>query len=118
MNYVINVIFGAIFLIISLGVIETQSQNGTIHYSCNTKTKCSDCIQSPFCAWCLQTNYDKGPRCYHSSQNNECIDNWNPQNEEKVIKQLPLTKGKSNPSTLDIVQISPQRISLKLRISE
>lgn len=121
MNYVINVIFCVIFLIISSGVIEAQSQNVTVHHSCNTKTKCSDCIQSPYCAWCLQTNYDKGPRCYHNTQTTECKENYYPENNEKIIKKLPLTKTKSSssdPSTPDIVQISPQRVSLKLRISE
>ena len=103
------------------GIIEVQSQNITTHTDmCNTKMSCRDCIQTKNCAWCLQTNYDNRPRCFNQGKF-MCTDVWNPKNEGTITEDLPLTQkktSKSSPAPSKIVQISPQRLSLKLRLSE
>lgn len=115
MNNIILGIFGVIFLIYSSAVINVQSQNVTIDL-CNSKMSCRDCIQIQNCAWCLESNYSH-PRCYNE-QKTECKNFWYPVNSGEITEQLPTTQKKSSDPLEKIVQISPQRVSIKLRISE
>lgn len=101
--------------------------------SCSNQNTCHECIQSKGCAWCSKPSLDQsvneGPRCFSSglisTGGYECESKFlvNPKNEQTVLENKPLTKfgepklRTENTNGQKIVQISPQRIGLKLRLS-
>lgn len=122
MNCIINSIFVGLVLTISLEFDEAQSESVTVHDSCSTKMSCRACIQTQNCAWCLQTSYENRTRCFQPGLRitDDCTLKWYPRNEENITEESPLTQKQSSssvPLSKNIVQISPQRVSLKLRIS-
>lgn len=100
--------------------------------SCFTQNTCHECIQAKGCSWCAKPSLDPtvsdGNRCFSSSGHPlECEAKFlvNPKNEQNVLEEKPLTKigGPRLRTGLtrdgqEIVQISPQKIGLKLRLSE
>lgn len=91
---------------------------------CAGKRTCRECIQTNNCAWCLQPDIGTKARCFPSNLKNVCNEKfiWNPQAVQNFIKNQDLTRKdytkiatEDNP---EIVQISPQKVSLKLRISK
>lgn len=64
------------------------------------------------------------PRCFDSSLTNPHCKNeyqWNPKNEQRLLSMLELSRVgsvKRGHNQESIVNISPQSIDLKLRISE
>lgn len=113
---------------------------------CVLKQTCHECIQTPTCAWCAQPKFD-GKRCFQSNINSnmiQCNERYinNPKNEYKMLDSRQLQKARKNTNSYtssvssssgsstsafkgsasssahDAVQISPQQVSLKLRINE
>ncbi|XP_046678492.1 LOW QUALITY PROTEIN: integrin beta-PS-like [Homalodisca vitripennis] len=130
--------------VVCVSVYSQQTEKGTQN-PCTVKQTCHDCIQTPTCAWCAQpTGFEDHNRCYQPSGNPrvECNASYivDPSNEFRTIVQRKLSKGKysaseyyanstytatspspsssSSSSHHEAVQISPQRVSLKLRINE
>ncbi|XP_063704151.1 integrin beta-PS-like [Culicoides brevitarsis] len=100
--------------------LMTQSQSD----SCSNHLSCHSCIQTKDCSWCSKPSMDPSSnnevRCFASSNNFLCDKEFivNPRNVETVIDDKPLSKVKKSEVREEIVQISPQKISLKLRLNE
>lgn len=109
-------------------VIESQN-------SCVTKANCSACIQTPKCSWCTQPQFGDGPRCFKPELKSpsQCPEEFiiDPQNEQILIRNEALSRraktsssgssassGGSGYESESLIQISPQEVKLKLRISE
>lgn len=113
-----SVLFLFLALLSMFSVIESQSDK-TGKDSCNSKITCSACIQTQKCAWCSQLDIGDKPRCfqYDLQSTMKCKKDKIefPINVQKPIEENKLSlssrKGK-------LVQISPQKIDLKLRISK
>ncbi|XP_024142455.1 integrin beta-2 [Oryzias melastigma] len=83
---------------------------------------CSDCIKAgPYCSWCQQLNFTRGGkqetiRCDTRAQLKEkgCMEEHilSPGNNMTVSENLPLSSSSGGGEP---VQLSPQKISLKLR---
>ncbi|XP_039674080.1 integrin beta-2 isoform X2 [Perca fluviatilis] len=86
---------------------------------------CDDCIRSgPYCAWCQQLNFTKpgeqeAVRCdtqakltKRGCKREEII---SPMNDQRVVKNDPLSTSFNKLSRVEPVQLSPQRIRLNLR---
>lgn len=102
--------------------------------SCSNQNTCHECIQSKGCVWCSKPSLDQGSsdeaRCFSNQASIDCESKHvvNPQNEVQVISEKPLTKtdgvklrtGETGDerSVEDIIQITPQKLSLKLRLSK
>ncbi|XP_050434816.1 integrin beta-PS isoform X2 [Adelges cooleyi] len=110
---------------------------------CILKQTCHECIQTPTCAWCAQPKFD-GKRCFHINSNvlQKCEERYinNPDNEFSIVEARKLQKASRTSSSFssssssssgsfssaggatgighDAVQISPQKVALKLRINE
>lgn len=101
------------FCIFCICFIESQVISGG--NACQSQTNCSACIQRlPECAWCKQDDFDpsspNAPRCdYHANlllrkcSPNEIV---NPKTEFRAIK---------NDTLSDDIQLSPQKVYLKMR---
>lgn len=90
--------------------------------SCTDQNTCNECIQTRGCAWCLKliSGLDDSPRCHSMvSIDQICVKSFieNPRNASIVSENRKLTQGRAKPGE-KIVQIYPQRMNLKLRISE
>ncbi|XP_033470958.1 integrin beta-2 [Epinephelus lanceolatus] len=83
---------------------------------------CSDCIKSgPYCVWCQQLNFTKAGeqeavRCDTRAQliKNGCKSKEiiSPENKQTIVQKVPLSESFNQQEP---VQLSPQRISLRLR---
>ncbi|XP_068185040.1 integrin beta-2 [Antennarius striatus] len=84
---------------------------------------CSDCVKSgPYCAWCTQLNFtssgkQEAVRCDTRSQliarGCEPDEIISPQNDKSTVEEKPLSVSLS--SDQQPVQLSPQKISLRMR---
>lgn len=85
---------------------------------CSNQHTCNECIQTKGCSWCSDPNLNDVSRCV-SSYLNRCTKTFveNPKNEAKMIMNINLTKGKAQ-NGKKIVQVQPQQMSLKLRVSK
>ncbi|KAG7160070.1 Integrin beta-PS-like 3 [Homarus americanus] len=95
--------------------------------SCHSKRNCKDCIQTPDCMWCtnpkmVPTKIEHQIFCRHISTNvTEFCDEENlenPTNFMNIVVQNQLTETGKRTTAEDeenIIQITPQRIKLKLR---
>lgn len=107
-----------IFLLsLSLSLVTGQSIN-----SCTNQNTCNECIQTKGCSWCLKliSGSDDSPKCLsNDSINGLCDRNFieNPRNSPKILEFKQLTQGGAQAGE-KIVQIRPQKMSLKLRISK
>lgn len=123
-------------------VLSQQTEKLSAQNLCVSKTTCRDCIQTKSCAWCKEEGFGEKQRCFQPSSTpfSTCkeADTWNPDHEINLKANDELTKARSlsvdkfasvNKSESSnnrgsesaqerIVQISPQRVGLKLRISE
>lgn len=135
-----------LFLCVSTlsNVLAQSLDTVSLQNPCVSKLKCNECIQTPSCAWCFDPDFGERPRCFQPSLTpnvgkcNEAF-TYNPDNEQAFLEHRDLTKassvsgsgsasasasgsgsagaGGSASSSGEIVQISPQRVGLKLRIS-
>lgn len=80
---------------------------------CEKKLTCNACIQTPHCGWCTHSKFKNKPRCFDSSDVSECsADSMvNPLNKEIATKN-------SKTDDKNIIQMSPQEVSLTLRVSK
>ncbi|XP_037807602.1 integrin beta-PS-like isoform X2 [Lucilia sericata] len=91
---------------------------------CRNKRTCHECIQTKNCAWCLLPDNGNKSRCFPSYFKSYCAKDfiWNPTTKQNFTSNRKLTLGgyaRSGEVIIeDIVQIRPQRVSLKLRINE
>lgn len=114
--------------------------------SCASKETCSSCIQTPKCAWCAQDDFGDRPRCFQPDLKpaTSCDEAFvvDPGNEMALLSSNALSrgsgmysesshqsehssssrgsssKGGSSSASGGVVQISPQHVKLKLRVSE
>ncbi|KAM7347424.1 integrin beta-PS-like [Cochliomyia hominivorax] len=104
--------------------VATDLNGKLLQNPCAGKRTCSECIQTNNCAWCMQPNIGSKPRCFPSNDIDFCDSIWNPSAIENVTINLNLTRGgqtkmmNNGSENENIIQISPQRVSLKLRINE
>ncbi|XP_059086131.1 integrin beta-PS-like isoform X2 [Tigriopus californicus] len=96
---------------------------------CVSKQTCSECLQTPTCAWCMKEDYTSLdgaplPRCNQethfsaqSSSRVQCpIDEVvNPNNVFRVIQNIDLQRASQYH---EAVQVQPQHVSLKMRVNE
>ncbi|XP_014209890.1 integrin beta-PS-like [Copidosoma floridanum] len=81
---------------------------------CNTKQKCSDCIQTSKCAWCSKPDYN-GNRCF-SSEVNENTDTACP--SDSIFNPSSELSMKNNKSDKIEYDLHLQEFNLKVRINE
>lgn len=113
----IRMIFLVLILPLFLPLVTGQSIS-----SCTNQNTCNECIQTKGCFWCLKLTFgfEDSPRCLSTdSMNGSCERNFieNPINEHNITMRKPLTQRWPTKGQ-EIVQIYPQRMSLKLRISK
>lgn len=109
-------IFCPIFLLIIFIAANVRASD-----SCSGKTNCGSCIQTKECAWCKEPNFGDNPRCFNFNSTNKCSESSTvaPKNNLTIIKDESLTgKTKTSDSNPKVVQIRPQEVKIKLRISE
>jgi len=96
---------------------------------CVSKQTCSECLQTPSCAWCMKEDYTSVdgsplPRCnsnsYYSASSSSrvrCPADMivNPSNSFKYVENHEISKATSY---VDAVQVKPQHVSLKLRVNQ
>lgn len=108
--------FCLLVLMIALPTVTSDVTHETDHENhCKSIKNCYECIQKKSCAWCTEPDIGDKPKCFQPAMNtsadHECpIEyTWNPQN-----------KVDEDPSSANdnIVQFSPKRIGLELRISK
>ncbi|CAH0754478.1 unnamed protein product [Bemisia tabaci] len=107
---------------------------------CIVKQTCSECIQTPTCAWCAEPNFSDQKRCFQPNINTDlllkCDEAFvvNPDNVYSILEMRELSRANSHSHSTSIkntasggsfgagsreaVQITPQHVSLKLRINE
>lgn len=87
-------------------------------------TSCQDCLLiHPQCAWCSQENFGGSrtvtSRCdlMENLKNKGCSPDFieGPKSNVTVTRSLPLSSKGSGSSQSDIIQVTPQRLSLSLR---
>jgi len=96
---------------------------------CVSKQTCSECLQTPTCAWCMKEEYTSVdgsplPRCNsesyymsNSAHRVRCPADMvvNPMNIARIEKNVELRKASEY---TEAVQVKPQHVYLKLRINE
>ncbi|KAL0268505.1 UNVERIFIED_CONTAM: hypothetical protein PYX00_010424 [Menopon gallinae] len=130
-----------LFLIVLLATVSCQvAEKLTSQNPCVTKQTCHECIQTPTCAWCAQRDFNDTKRCFQPNVNTvinlQCDEAYvvNPDNVFSLLEGRQLKKARSRYesgydssysegygggySQHEAVQISPQHVSLKLRINE
>ncbi|XP_054642727.1 integrin beta-5 [Dunckerocampus dactyliophorus] len=87
-------------------------------------TSCEECLLiHPSCAWCTQEDFGRGhtltSRCdlFHNLHKRGCESRFMeyPTNSMTVQQNMPLSSKGSGYTQYDVVQMSPQRISISLR---
>jgi integrin beta 1 len=125
-----------VLLLVFISWTEAQfSQNNyqgagfLVQNPCVSKQTCSECLQTPTCAWCMKEDYTSAdgsplPRCNSednysstSSNRNTCPPAMvvNPMNIHKILANVELSKASEY---REAVQVKPQHVSLKLRVNE
>lgn len=116
-----------IVLILVLTLSTTSNSEPNVNV-CGSKSSCHECIQTKNCAWCMDPEFSES-RCFEpgvSSLTKGCPENytWNPKSNHHVTLQKALTPGdmgtnrrSDHSDSQTIVQVYPQRVELKLRIS-
>uniref|UniRef100_A0A1B6CMD9 Integrin beta n=1 Tax=Clastoptera arizonana TaxID=38151 RepID=A0A1B6CMD9_9HEMI len=123
-------------------IAATQQSDKSSQNPCTAKEKCHECIQTPTCAWCSQPNINDRPRCFRPSGDKDahlqCDEAYvyDPDNMYTAISKMELRKASSSQSSssqssysssssfsssssrYEAVQISPQEVSLTLRIND
>lgn len=105
--------------------VKAELAATSLRNPCTIKLTCHECIQTQSCAWCMQPYHGDNPRCFEQSSFNTCPEEfiWSPDSIQSVTTNRELTRAgyasgiAVDSSFDDIIQISPQRISLKLRTS-
>jgi len=98
---------------------------------CVSKQSCSECMQTPTCAWCMQPDYLSAdgsplPRCnqeeFFMSANkresrSQCEARYvvNPMNMFTILENVELRKSSS---WEEAIQVQPQHVSLSMRVNE
>ncbi|XP_049775853.1 integrin beta-PS-like [Schistocerca cancellata] len=89
---------------------------------CRSQEDCKSCIRMPHCVWCAVPVTSENLPSYRCEDLNEATDDWcnhkyvkNPLNEQAIPVEHQKPLGKINGSA---VQITPQRVELKMRIGE
>lgn len=111
-----------VFLIVILFVTIINSQREQT-FSCDNKDKCHKCIQTPGCAWCMDSGKTRlEDRCFlHSAPNNKCKEIYFPPGNDTsyvVTQNEELTAKTPGKKTKNIIQLYPQEATLKMRISK
>lgn len=88
-----------LFLLALSGVAQSQLAEKLTQNPCSSKTKCSDCIQTKSCAWCMAPDYGDRPRCFQPSLSpftGGCPEEWtwNPDHEQRIILKQELTRAR------------------------
>lgn len=119
-----NLCIAILLVVASTSLVQSQFAKKFVENSCAEQKNCHDCIETKSCAWCLLPDFGDQPRCFQLSLTHltgGCPENYtyNPDNEALVEKNQDLTQGGSASinSGGNIVQIKPQKVQLKLRIS-
>lgn len=85
--------------------LHAEVNSETVDY-CASKSKCSDCIQTIKCSWCIEDDIMSNmTRCFPSDTNSACK---NPKNPKSAI--TPKKKGTD--------QNKQQRVTVQLRIGK
>ncbi|XP_078460523.1 integrin beta-6-like [Lampetra fluviatilis] len=121
-SYARNMLTGVVrALIFWFGIISAIS--GTNLCSSGGASTCAECLLlGPFCGWCSQENFSEGE---HHDKRCDLVSNLLekgcskkyiefPMNQLDIIKNHPIS-GKVDGSSSSIIQMSPQKISLRLR---
>jgi len=98
---------------------------------CVSKQSCSQCLQTPTCAWCMQPDYlspdgSPLPRCnqeeffqtaLQKESRSQCAARYvvNPNNIYTILQNVELRKSSSYE---DAVQLKPQHVQLSMRVNE
>lgn len=108
-------IFTILFVLLTLESALSKDDSNP----CENKLNCKDCIQTANCHWCLQPEF-KQARCFPGEflKKNYCPDKFvqKLQNSLTVIEDKELSEALK--ATENVVQIKPQKVSLKLKIGE
>lgn len=106
-------------------VHSTCSQQTAKSYSCKNKDRCYKCIQTAGCAWCKDEGKDIETRCFNPitdvDSRKSCEDIYDPETEFLMIRNESLTASTDRPIgsvEKNIIQLYPQEVDLKMRISE
>lgn len=117
-----RIIVSVVLVLVTTVATSQLSEGRNEENSCDSKVTCSECIQTNNCTWCMEA--DRRTRCLNASLTSPyCSEKyvWNPGNEENILSMQELTPAgfrSTSDNQQNIVHMSPQRISLKLRISE
>ncbi|XP_017782378.1 PREDICTED: integrin beta-PS-like [Nicrophorus vespilloides] len=128
---------GARFLLLALLSINgafSQVAEKLVQNPCISKTSCHECIQTPSCAWCYKQDFGERTRCFQPSNPGSmtCPEKYviNPDNQKRIVMNKPLStvnaggsfkanlgdgSSASSSGESNIIQVSPQRVNLKLR---
>ena len=98
---------------------------------CVSKQTCSECQQTPTCAWCMQPDYLSAdgsplPRCNQEEffqsaikrgSRSQCAAQFvvNPMNMYTILQNVELRKSSSYE---EAVQVKPQHVQLSMRVNE
>ena len=96
---------------------------------CVSKQSCSECMQTPTCAWCMQPDYLSAdgsplPRCNQEefflpgrNSKGKCEERFvvNPNNVFTILENVELRKSSS---WEEAVQVKPQHVQLSMRVNE
>lgn len=136
----------SVFLVISLVHVTAQvAQKLTQSNPCTSKQSCSECLQTPSCAWCAKPNFTTpdGKTLSRCNQESRFINNLagarcdgggaasssatssarylvSMANTQRITSDRRLTKAHFSASgaRVEAVQIRPQRVQLSLRANE
>lgn len=106
---------------ISAKLVYSQTAENLTQNACTNKISCHECIQASVCAWCAHPNFGNKPRCFQpnlSDFSGGCPEEYiyNPDNEQRLSIAKQLKRGDIEWGD-GAVQIYPQRVHLKLRMS-
>ncbi|XP_030054041.1 integrin beta-7 [Microcaecilia unicolor] len=110
--------FGLLLLLVATGNGEKDTNNGP----CKPRASCKECILShPSCAWCKERNFTKAgeadsSRCATQDEllKRGCDEHHvvNPRSSHEILENKTLSE---NAEEGEVIQLTPQRIRLKLR---
>lgn len=139
-------IFALVVILFAQAVLSDDDRS--FQNPCGSKTSCHECIQTRKCSWCLAPEFGDRARCFLSELTSTatCAEEYvfNPDNTESIPpeynKELSRAEGGSMSGSgssggsghfgssgssgssgsygESIVQIAPQRVDLKLRMSK
>ena len=129
MSSQLTMLLAAIVLLSSSCLVTAAQSGGPVlgQNPCVSKQSCSQCLQTPTCAWCSQPGYSATdgsvlPRCnqeefYLLSSRVQCsLDHLvNPNNIYHILQNTELRRSSSY---REAVQLKPQHVKLSLRVNE